>query len=154
MQRIFTQTIEKVRQGARFSINFQKRSLKLNGRYIIKEGEFKGELDFDSSSESLSEITFLYTRYRHSIPSERSDNKRRKYFYALPEHKLSNEDMLYGESRELAQIKLELYVLMLILTHSLDWNDIAKGKWFWQSPEEKDLIILKEWIEPKNENNN
>ena len=154
MQKIFTETITKVGQGARFSICFQKRSLKLNGRFIIKEGKYEGELDFEPSSEPLSEITHLYSRYRHSIPSERSENKRRRYFYALPEHKLSDDDMLYGEPRDIAQIKLELYVLMSILTRSLDWNKIAVGKWFWQSPEEKDLIILKEWIEPKNENNN
>ena len=154
MQNIFTESIEKVSQGSRFHISFQKRNLKIDGRFIIKEGEFEGKLDFRPTSDYLAEITHLFSRYLHSIPSERSENKKRKYFYALPEYKLSDDDMLYGESREVAQFKLELYILMLILTNSFQWDEVAKGKWFWQSPEEKDLIILKEWIEPKIENNN
>ena len=28
-------------------------------------------------------------------------------------------------------------------------NDFAKGLWFWQSRENKDLILLREWIEPQ-----
>lgn len=154
MQNIYTDSIKQISQGSRFHINFQKRNLKINGHYIIKEGEYEGDLGFNLTSEPLSEITHLFSRYLHSIPSERSESKKHRYFYALPEHKLSDEDMLYGEPRELAQFKLELYILMLILTNSLNWNDIAKDKWFWQSPEEKDLIILKEWVEPKIENNN
>lgn len=153
MQNIYTESIKKVNQGSRFHINFQKRNLKIDGHYVIKEGEFEGDLGFNPAPDPLSKITNLFSRYLYSIPSERSESKKRKYFYALPEHKLNDDDMLYGESREVAQFKLELYVLMLILTDSLKWDDIAKDKWFWQSPEEKDLIILKEWIEPKNENN-
>ena len=56
--------------------------------------------------------------------------------------------MLYGEPRETAQISLELYVLGVILNGSLQWDKFAKDKWFWQSPNVKELVILKEWIEP------
>lgn len=150
MQNIYDTAIKKVYNGSKFNVDFQHRSLKIDGKYVIKNGEFEGELGIEKLNNPLQEITQLFIRYRHSIPSERSDSKRRNYFIALPEHKLSDEDMLYGERREYAQIKLELFVLIMILNGSLVWNGFAKNKWFWQSPEAKELIILKEWIEPKN----
>lgn len=153
MQNIYESSIKKVYNGVRFNVDFQHRSLKIDGKYVIKEGEYKGELGIEKSCNPLQEITQLFIRYQHSIPSQRSDAKRRKYFNGLPEHKLSDNDMLYGERREYAQIKLELYVLMMILNGSLIWDEIAKGKWFWQSPEVKELIILKEWVEPTIETN-
>lgn len=148
MQNIYTESIERVNNGARFLVDFQQRSLKINGRYIIKKGEPKGEFGLKASSDPLLYITSLYKRYQHSLPSERSESKRKRYFAALPEHELTDEDMFFGEQRDIAQIKLELYVLIMILNGSLKWNDFAEGKWFWQSPEVKELIILKDWIEP------
>lgn len=148
MQNIYTESIERVSNGARFLVDYQQRSLKINGRYIIKKGEHKGDLGLKASSDPLPHITSLYKRYQHSLPSERSESKHKRYFAALPEHELTDEDMFFGEQRDIAQIKLELYVLIMILNGSLKWNDFAEGKWFWQSPEVKELIILKDWIEP------
>lgn len=152
MQTIYYEAIEKVQNGAKFHIDFQQRSLKIDGKYVIKSGEYEGELGLEASTDPLPAITQLFLRYQHSLPSERSDNKRYRYFNALPEHELTDDDMLYGEPRETAQIKLELYVLIMILNGSLRWDEFAKDKWFWQSPNVKDLIILKEWVEPKIEN--
>lgn len=154
MQNIYEETVKKVEQGSKFYINFPKRVLKVNGKRIINNGEYDGELGIKQSDNPLDVITELFVRYHHSLPSERSNQKRKSYFRALPEHKLSDEDMLYGEPREVSQIKLELYVLMAILTGILKWDDFAKDLWFWQSPEHKELILLKEWIEPKKEINN
>ncbi|GAY30612.1 hypothetical protein [Prevotella sp. MGM2] len=148
MQNIYNESIEKVANGAKFQVDFQTRSLKIDGKYIIKNGEYDGELGVGLTTNPLLIITQLFLRYQHSLPSERSDNKRKKYFIALPEHELSDEDMLYGEPRETAQISLELYVLGVILNGSLQWDKFAKDKWFWQSPNVKELVILKEWIEP------
>ncbi|MBD5306570.1 MAG: hypothetical protein HDS14_02945 [Bacteroides sp.] len=152
MQTIYYEAIAKVQNGAKFHIDFQQRSLKIDGKYVIKNGEYEGELGLEASLDPLLTITQLFLRYQHSLPSERSDNKRYRYFNALPEHELTDDDMLYGEPRETAQIKLELYVLIMILNGSLKWDEFAKDKWFWQSPNVKDLIILKEWVEPKTEN--
>lgn len=145
METIFQNSVEKVKHGARFSINLKQRSLKIDGKFIIKNGAYDGELGFNSTQDIEREIEALYERYRHSLPSERNDNRRKRYFQALPEHMLSTEDMLYGEPREVAQIKLELYILCAIITGSLKWEEFAEDKWFWQSPNHKDLIILKEW---------
>ena len=152
MKDIYQKTIRKVEQGSKFRINFQKRHLKVDGKYIIKKGKYEGECGIEQNGNPLEIITHLFVRYHHSLPSERSVSKRNTYFTALPEHKLSDEDMLYGEAREVAQVKLELYVLMAILTGILKWDDFAKDKWFWQSSAHKDLIILKDWVEPKEEN--
>lgn len=153
MNTIYEQALAKVENGSRFRVNFQNRSLKIDGKYVIKDGKYDGELGVELTDSPLEQITQLYTRYQHSLPSERSENKRKCYFKSLPEHLLNDEDMLYGRSREYTQIALELYVLGAILNGSLKWDDFAKGLWFWQSPENKDLILLREWIEPQNTNN-
>lgn len=149
MKTIYNQAIASVDAGSKFQINFQNRSLKIDGKYVIKDGKYDGDLGVEITNTPLETITQLYNRYQHSLPSERSDNKCKCYFQALPEHKLSDEDMLYGESREHAQIALELYVLGVILNESLKWDNFAKSLWFWKSPENKDLILLREWIELK-----
>lgn len=146
MTNIYKESIEKVEQGSQFSVSFQKRSLKIDGKYIIKDGQYEGSLDVEPTTNVLAEIERLYHRYNHSIPSARSDNKKRPYFRALPEHELTDEDMLYGEHRETAQIALELYILIAIINKILVWDEFAKNKWFWQSPNEPSLIILKQWI--------
>ena len=153
MNTIYEQALAKVENGSRFRVNFQNRSLKIDGKYVIKDGKYDGELGVELTDSPLEQITQLYTRYQHSLPSERSENKRKCYFKSLPEHLLNDEDMLYGRLREYTQIALELYVLGVILNGSLKWDDFAKGLWFWQSPENKDLILLREWIEPQNTNN-
>lgn len=152
MSTIYEQALAKVENGSRFRVNFQNRSLKIDGKYVIKDGKYDGELGVKLTDSPLEQITQLYTRYQHSLPSERSENKRKCYFKSLPEHLINDEDMLYGQSREYTQIALELYVLGVILNGSLKWDDFAKGLWFWQSPENKDLILLREWIEPQNNN--
>ena len=55
--------------------------------------------------------------------------------------------MMYGERRETTRCKLELYVLVQLLRGNL-WWDNSWGTWFWRSKNDKDLIILRDWIEP------
>lgn len=146
MTNIYQETIEAVERGSRFKIDFQYRSLKVDGKYVIKDGKYAGELGIEIPQNPLPKIELLFHQYRHSIPSERSENKRNYYFRALAEHELEDGDMLYGKHREIAQAELELYVLCAILQDKLVWDDFAKGKWFWQSSSDPSLIILKKWI--------
>lgn len=60
---------------------------------------------------------------------------------------VTGEDMMYGEQREFARFELEFFVLMMIMCGALTWQE-EWGSWFWQSPTDKDLIILRDWIEP------
>lgn len=97
----------------------------------------------------FSKVEELYRRYKHSIPSERSESTSRRYFMALPERELSDDDMLYGERRDKSQIELELFILSQLLG-GFKWNPEKFGRWFWQSKEDKDLVILRQWVEPNN----
>ena len=105
MDNIYQESIQAVRDGAKFKIDFPSRSLKLNGKYIIRNGEYEGELGVSECSEDefLTNVEELYHRYKHSVPSERSESKSHRYFMALPERNLSDDDMLFGEGRDKAQ---------------------------------------------------
>lgn len=149
MDNIYQKATQAVEDGAKFKVDFISRSLKLNGKYIIQDGKYESELGMPSCNEEelLSNLEKLYHRYKHSVPSERSENKSRHYFKALLERELSDDAMLYGERREKAQLELELYLLCQII-NGFKWNHETMGKWFWQSKTDKDLVILKSWVEP------
>lgn len=133
--------IKRVENGEKFFINLEKRTLRIANHLVdLKEVEMP-EYDGDV----LKEIERRYRIYKHSVPSERSESHRRRYFKALPESKLSDEAMMYGEQREVARCSLELFVLMAIVRGILTWHE-EWGSWFWQSPADKDLILFRQWI--------
>lgn len=108
MENIWNEAQEKVHNGSSFRINLEKRDLVIDGKYIIKEGQYEGSLGYDTNfpvNDLLVMAEGFYWQYRHSIPSARSEARYRRYFRALPEHELSEDDMLYGENRELAQLR-------------------------------------------------
>jgi hypothetical protein len=142
---IFNSAIKAVKGGSKFHVDFKTRSLNINGKAIIDHGKYDGELGV-TECQSLDMVEKYYQLYKHSIPSQRSEAKQRRYFIALPESELSNDDMLYGVHRDEAQVALELYLLCLIL-NGFQWDEAAMGKWFWQSKQDKDLIILRNWID-------
>jgi hypothetical protein len=150
-QCIYQKAIQAVEGGASFKIDFRSRSLKLNGKPIIQNGKYEDELGVPCCSEGefLANVEELYCIYKHSVPSERSESKSCRYFMALPEKSLNDDAMLFGERRDKAQIELELYILCQII-NGIKWNPEKMGKWFWQSSEDKDLVILRNWIEPNN----
>lgn len=152
MNNIYHEAVLAVGDGARFKVDFRTRSLKLDGKYIIQAAEYEGELGIPPCGEDgfFPHVEELYRRYKHSVPSLRSEGKSRLYFKALPEKELSDEAMLYGEHREKAQIELELYILCQIL-QGFRWSPETMGKWFWQSKKDKDLVILRSWIETEAE---
>lgn len=139
----FMEIISKVDDGAKFSVDLKKRTLRLNGK-LVDMSETK---QMATDGDVLGNLESLYCAYKHSVPSERSESHRRSYFKALPESGLSDGDMMYGQRRETARCYLELYVLVAILDGSLKWQE-EWGSWFWQSSADKDLILLREWIEP------
>ena len=94
----------------------------------------------------LSTIHKLFERYKYSVPSERSEGKRRRYFKALKLSEIDYDDFMFGEGRDTAQIKLELYVLLSSIYYKHFWEEIFKEHFFYQSDKDKDLIILKDWV--------
>lgn len=129
---------KRVEDGAKFRINFEKRTLCIDGKQIDVSG---AEQDF-----SFERLENLYRRYQHSVPGERDDS-RKNYFLALKEEELSDNDMLFGERRQTAKFRLELYVLLAIVSGALTWDE-SWGKWFWQSESNRPLVILRSWVEP------
>ena len=135
-----TQELERrIEDGAKFRISLEKRTLHING----KPADLGEALTENFSFEKLEN---LYRRYKHSLPGER-DNVKRSYFLALNEEELSDDDILYGERRQIAKFRLEFYVLRAVVSGALKWQD-EWGSWFWQSANDKSLVILRSWVEP------
>mgnify|MGYP007047911483 FL=1 len=133
---------DRVEEGSRFTVNFEKRTLRVDGKLV----DFS-EVDILPEPKMQTILDAMYYTYKHSVPSERSESHRKCYFKALPEDSLSDDDMLYGERREPTRCRLELYILLMIVSGQLRWHS-EWGSWFWQSPNDKDFIILRQWIEP------
>ncbi len=145
---IFKKALDAVQQGAKFRVDLEKRSLLVGKHYLVKDGKYEGKLS-EWDCFSISALEYFYQIYKHSRPSERSDAKRRTYFIALPENELSDDDMLYGNDREISQLTLEFYLLCWILSGTFIWDEDEMGRWFWQSNKDKDLVILRSWVENK-----
>lgn len=149
---IYEQVYVEVAQGASSRIDFKSRTLTVNGKKVIDNGKYDGVLGITwdwgtvTVDDFLAEMEDIYKDYKHSIPSEESDRNRRCYFKALPEKELSDEDMMYGTPRELARFMLEFALLAAILD-GFQWDEAKMGKWFWQSDEDKDFVILREWVD-------
>lgn len=149
---IYEELIKRVEEGEPFYINFKNQALKIGKKFVISDGFYdEGRTLYTDSelemSDVLSYIETLYENYKYSLPSERSDSKRRQYFKALPVDKLSDKQMATGERREVARAKLEGFILCMIVDGFFVWNEEEMGKWFYQSDRDPDLVILRNWIE-------
>jgi hypothetical protein len=148
---ILYEFIERVDNGESFHVDFQKRTIKVGKDYLVKNGNYDTEqrLGFGKMSleHLLGTIEELYHNYKHSLPSERSDKKRKKYFKALTIEELDDFYLFNPIRREGAQARLEGFILCMILNGSFVWDEEQLGKWFWQSKKDPDLIILRDWIE-------
>lgn len=155
--KIYDELVERVSNGEKFHIDFERRTMKVGKDYLVRHGEYDTDrLLFNKPNEPcpmeliLRFIEHLYDQYKYSLPSERSDKKRRTYFKALPMEKISDEKLFRIERREVTQAQLEGFILCMILEGKFKWTD-DMGKWFYQSKADSDLIILKKWIERKGE---
>ena len=148
---ILLKGLEQVEKGERFYIDFEKRMMKIGREKVIDNGKYDttqvlyGE-NFDSQQALLDKLRELYNNYKFSLPSERSEKKRVKYFKALRIDELTDEQLIYGARREVAQYILEAFILCAIINGDFVWNDEIHGKWFYQDKLEQDLVILKKWI--------
>lgn len=150
---IFEELIKRVSDGEKFHIDFENRTMKVGNTKLIDNGKYDEnrlliyEYNVYSLQVLLHMIRELYRNYKTSIPSERSSKKRKCYFKALSADELTDEQLMRGERREVAQATLEGFILCMILNGELVWDEDIMGKWFWQSRSDQDLVILKKWIE-------
>ncbi len=153
---IYVELVARVDNGEPFNIDFEKRNMKVGKEYLIKNGEYDVSREvFDmmhreiySLQVALHMLRELYKNYKYSLPSERSDSKRKKYFKALPIEDIPDDKLLIAERRETMQAALEGFILCAIITNQLKWDEeIMGGKWFYQSESDPDLVLLRSWVE-------
>lgn len=170
MESIYSKLIEEINKGAWFRCDLKKKSLWIGRKQYVKEGvctdenlNFINEDDLlviipmieyeyeDDMEELFSKITIenswdivdgLYNIYRWSVPSAKTKDS--GYFKAVESSKLTEEQLAYGVKRNEAKAILEGYVLLASLQGLLTWQN--DKHWFWQSKVNRDLIVLKEWI--------
>ena len=146
---IFSELMQRVDSGETFQIDFQKRNMKVGKTYLIKNGEYDSERRLGlewQESDILKIIEELYSNYKYSLPSERNDSKRKKYFKALSMEELTDKQLMIAGRREGAQARLEGFILCAIISGKFKWTE-DMGKWFYQSKNDPDLVILRSWIE-------
>jgi hypothetical protein len=71
------------------------------------------------------------------------------YFKAINSEQLSLSQMAFGVDRHVAQAMLEGYILLGSLAGWIKWNE-SEDRWFWQYEDNKNLVVLREWIEKEN----
>lgn len=127
--------IERVGQGSNFKINLVNNECKLNGQIIVLTSAISDSL--------VNDLNYIYREYKESYPSERS-KKGKSYFKALDFEEMTDDMLVLGGERTVQQALLEGFVLSQrdnIREQFFTDND----NWFWQSNEDEDFIILKEW---------
>lgn len=132
--------------GAKFTINFQKRTLKVNDKYVICKNKTIELLSVRETDDFLIQLDSIYHHYKYSLPSERSESRSKNYFKALPEEELTDHQMWCGMNREMARFLIEMLCLSQIL-NGWQWDEEKMGKWFYQSKKDKDLVLLRQWFD-------
>ena len=140
---LYDEIINSVSSGSVFNVDLKKKVLQLDKNNVPLDNM---SVNISSSEDMLSTIHKLFERYKYSVPSERSEGKKRRYFKALKLSEIDYDDFMFGEGRDTAQIKLELYVLLSSIYYKHFWEEIFKEHFFYQSDKDRDLIILKDWV--------
>jgi hypothetical protein len=134
----FTRIAEK---GEPVFIDLKKKTAWVKGAKIISDGKNETSLPLleDEPPDFFSRTEELYNEYEHSY-FDRS-YKPSKYF-KKPEQKL---DTWQGQliPRSVAKIRLEAWILLNALSGK---TQLPEGQWYWQSPNDRDLVLLKNWL--------
>ncbi len=146
---VFDCLVNSVKEGKSFVVDFENKTLKVDGKEIVKDGEYdtsKFDSLIDKPADAMREAEALYLSYKYSYPSESDARKsKRAYFKALTYDEMTDKEMIVAEPRNIAQARLEGFILLATLAGYLTWDN-SYGTWFWQSQTEPDLVILKKWI--------
>lgn len=149
MENIFTESLELIQNGMPFNINLKKRNLTVGYNKIIVDGKFEGELgvpERENIDEAILDIEDAFEKFYHSIPSEKTDARRKNYFVGLKFDELTHEDQIYGAPRDPARFVLEFVLLAHLIRGTFYWSENFKS-WSWVSPRNRHLVILRQWIE-------
>ena len=138
---VYRELLERVERGAKFNINLVEKTLKIDGKEIVLEGNLIDGTDVGSGNP-WDILETLYLSFNRSVPSERQ-NGNRPYFKCVSVEELTDNEIAFNESRNVAQFKLECYILFASILGWLEWQN--ENHWFWQG-NDKELVVLKEWI--------
>ena len=100
---IYQEAIQAVENGASFKIDFQTRSFKLNGKYVIKEGKYEGEGELGVLCCNEKGVPCKYRRTLphlqtlKSLPNGARVN-RTSTLWHYSRKNLCDDDMLYGSA--------------------------------------------------------
>ena len=152
---IYKEVLEMIEGGVLLKISLKERTLTIGRKRWINKGVVKENCTVEIKEENLEQvlekIEELYAVYNHSLPGKGQRNS--DWFEALPEEMLDEDDYLYAPPRRESLDKLELYTLCALVSGKLYWDKEKMGKWFWASKKEKNLVLLRNWIETNNTDN-
>lgn len=142
---IYQQIIDSAKKGDFVRVSIPKRTVTIGKKKIVENGKFDGEYGIDTTSV-VDTVENLFNDYCYSVPSEKSNNTI-PLFKAYKLDELSVKQLAENEDRYVAQLKLDAYILGLILEGiGFDVFDNNPKHWFWQSKSNSKLIVQKNWF--------
>ena len=142
---IYEELLKRVSEGEKYYVNLESKSMKIGNHYDIKDGVIATEQDLiDIFENPWIKLEELYLDYRYSLPTEKSSRRRTYYFKALSDEEMTDLEMMCAGNRDYTQAALEGFLLCSILKGTITWSD--EKKWFWQSENHPDLVVLKKWF--------
>ena len=150
MSTIYENVIEQASQGARICVNFKRHTLSVNGKFVKLKGVDTGIPQYDNLDAWLDAVEDLYDNYKYSKPSKKSINRERKAkFKALSVSELiselGHEGLGNPETRNVAQAKLEVFILLSLINGSFNPEELFAKDWFYQGAD-KSFIMRKDWF--------
>ena len=143
---IYRDTLEAVGSGAKWSVDFKTRTLKVNGKVVPLEGDLGIEV-YDDLDKWLDDVEGLYDAYKFSRPTISSMSKAR--FAKFKALSLAEMTEMFGHDaltnpidRDTAQCGLELFILLSLVNGSLKPEELFAKDWFYQGAD-KSFILRK-----------
>lgn len=156
---IYAKLLQAAKEGKYYKINLKTKSLKIQRKQYIGGGDVLVDDDLicnedfekfdilvgDIQNMSWKNVVWhLYNIFKYSVPDKNyRDNS---YFEALDESELTDGERAFGVPRHLAQAMLESYILLGSLAGWIKWDE-PDDHWFYQCEDDKELIVMREWVE-------
>ena len=158
MSSIYKDLLTVADNGGKIKVDLINKSLWVNGKQIIKEGEIHNEQDkskelinlpndlatyfgAESTNEPWDLVEIIYDEFQKSVPGKKEV---KSYFKSKSVDELTDADLAYNYDRYFASIMLEGFILLAGLKGLLKWQN--PDHWFWQGSN-PNLIILRMHIE-------
>jgi len=138
MKNTFKKIYQLVSSGANVITDLKEHTVIAKGEYMNLDN-----LQTMSRDESIKLIEELHNIFHNSVPDK--DETRVSYPFPTNRHPLM-KDTLSSHSRRQAAVLLEAAIILSAKSGSVSFENLAQGKWFWQHPNNRRLVLLKEWF--------